>query len=70
MGKKKTPKGQTAFDFVARGEDLPLFSGCVVRVNVAPFRPRPVIHQPRLFGRVTLEELQEADAQRKRNRQK
>lgn len=63
---KRVDPNQTAFDFVERCEDLPLFSGTPMRVPDAAFRPQPVARQPRLFGPVTLEELQEAEAQRKR----
>lgn len=41
---------------------LPLFSNTPPKAKYSPFDPKPVSYQPRIFGRVTLEELQEASA--------
>ena len=44
---------------------LPLVSGTPPRVRLQVFNPKPVEYQVRLFGRVTLDELQEARATRR-----
>lgn len=43
---------------------LPLFSNTPPRAKYSPFNPKPVSYQHRIFGRVTLEELQEAHTAR------
>lgn len=47
---------------------LPLFSNTPGRARLHVFDPKPVEYQPHLFGRVTLEELQEARAASRRTK--